>query len=145
MNLYRAITEGSYVSGDSLSVSLDRDAYTARFRLNNRFKLGKVDLQVSGNYRAPENGTQGTRKSLYTIDLGANMDVINGNGTLNLSVRDLFNSRKYRGETVTENFIEESEFQWRSRQVRLSFTYRINQKKQRSRERGGDDGDDMEF
>jgi len=140
-NFYRAITEGSFND-----IELNRDAYTARFRLNTRFKLGKVDLQLSGRYRAPENGTQGKRKSLYTIDFGANMDVLNKNGTLNLSVRDLFNSRKYRGETVTNNFREESEFQWRSRQVRLSFTYRINQKKKRSRDGDYDGGgDDMDF
>ena len=47
----------------------------------------------------------------------------------------------------TDNFIEMSEFQWRSRQIRLSFTYRINQTKKRSRGDRDDDsgGDDMEF
>lgn len=140
-NFYRAITEGAFND-----IVLDRDTYTARFRLNTRFKVGKVDLQVSGRYRAPEKGTQGKRKAMYTIDLGANMDVLNKNGTLNLSVRDLLNSRKYRGETVTDSFREDSEFQWRSRQVRLAFTYRINQKKKRGRDSDDyDGGDDMDF
>lgn len=142
-NFYRAITEGSYND-----LVLNRDAYSARFRLNTRFDLGKVKLQASGRYRAPENGTQGKRKSLYTIDLGANMDVMKNRGTLNLSIRDLFNTRKYRGETVTDNFTEDSEFQWRSRQMRVSFTYRINQKKQRGRDRDNDDysnGDEGDF
>ncbi len=140
-NFYRAITEGRYND-----IILDRDTYSARFRLNSKFKIGKIDLQLSGNYRAPERQTQGTRKSVYRMDLGANMDVLKGKGTLNLTARDLFNTRKYRGTTLTDSFSEETEFQWRSRQVRLAFTYRLNQKKKRSRgERDDDEDDDAEF
>ena len=137
-NFYRAVTEGSFEGQ-----KLERDAVTANFRLNTRAKVGKMNYQLSGNYRAPQNTVQGQRKSMYSIDLGANMDVFKGKGTLNLSVRDLFNTRKYRGDLVTETLVEVREFQWRSRQARLSFTYRINQKKERGgkgREGGGDDG-----
>lgn len=140
-NFYRAITSGSFND-----VDLSRDTYTARFRFNNRIKVGKYDFQVSVNYRAPENTTQGVRKSITSIDLGANTDVLNKRGTVSLSVQDLLNNRKYRGEIETVNFREESEFQWRARQVRLSFTYRINQKKQSERgERGDYGGDDSDF
>ncbi len=131
-NFYRAETNGSY-EGQVLF----REAITANFRLNTRFKLGQVDLQLSGNYRAPENNVQGQQKSIYTMDFGANMDVLKGKGTLNLSVQDLFNTRKYRGDLITPSLIEEREFQWRSRQARLSFTYRINQKKERGGKREG--------
>lgn len=133
-NFYRAITKGKFED-----LVLERDTYSARFRLNTRIKINKVNLQLSGNYLAPENETQGTRKSMYRMDAGANMDVMKGKGTLNLTVRDVFNTRKYRGTTTTNNFTETSEFQWRSRQARLSFTYRLNQKKQkgdRMREEG---------
>lgn len=134
-NFYRAITEGEYKD-----VKLDRDTYTASFRLNNKVKVGKVNVQLSGWYRAPENTTQGKRKAMYAMDLGSNMDVMKGNGTLTFFVKDVFNSRRWRGTTVSTNFVEESEFQWRSRQVGMSFTYRINQKKSRSR---GDRAEDM--
>lgn len=134
-NFYRAITEGSFEGQ-----VLERDAVTANFRLNTRAKVGEMNFQVSGNYRAPQNTVQGKRRSMYSIDLGANMDVLKGKGTLNLSVRDLFNTRKYRGDLITDTLVETSEFQWRSRQARLSFTYRINQKKERGGKRG-EDGD----
>ncbi len=141
-NFYRAITQGQYND-----IILGRDTYTARFRLNSKFKIGKLDLQLSGNYNAPEKRTQGKQKSEYRMDLGASLDVLKGNGTINLSARDLFNTRRFRGSTVTESFTEDSQFQWRSRQVRLSFTYRIKQKKNRgSRERDDEDyGDEGEF
>lgn len=140
-NFYRAITVGKYIDESDNEILLERDTYSARFRLSSKFKINKVNLQLSGNYRAPENQTQGTRKSMYRMDAGANMDVMKGKGTLNLTVRDVFNTRKYRGTTTTASFTEVSEFQWRSRQVRLSFTYRINQKKQRS----GNDRDDSDM
>ena len=65
----------------------------------------------------------------YAIDMGLNRDILNGNGTINLSVRDILNSRKWRGITQGETFYQESEFQWRSRQFMVSFVYRLNQKK----------------
>ena len=40
-------------------------------------------------------------------------------------------------ESRLRGIYEESEFQWRSRTTQLSFTYRLNQKKQRQRGRGG--------
>ena len=115
--------------------------------MNNRFKLGKINAQISGNYRAPERSTQGMRDAMYSVDLGVNMDVINGNGTLNLSARDAFNTRKYRGTTETDTFFQTSEFQWRAGEIRLSFVYRLNQKKSRSRgsSRGDYGGGDDQY
>lgn len=135
-NFYRVITEGAYKD-----IELKRDTYTANFRLNNKFKVGKVNVQVSGFYRAPEKTTQGNRKSMYGVDLGSNMDILKGNGTLTFFVKDLFNSRKYRGTTFSDNFIEEKEFQGRSRQAGISFSYRINQNKSKSRSDRDSDGD----
>ena len=139
-NFYQAKTEGSF-EGERL----EREALTANFRLNTRFKINDLGLQISGNYRAPQQTVQGERRSIYSIDLGANMDVLNDRGTLTLSVRDLFNTRKYRGTLETPVLVEEREFQWRSRVARISFTYRINQKKARDRGSRDDDGGGEEF
>ncbi|MEM9887270.1 MAG: outer membrane beta-barrel protein, partial [Bacteroidota bacterium] len=67
-------------------------------------------------------------------------------GTITLSVRDLFNSRKYRYTIEEDDFFSENVFQWRVRQTTLTFNYRLNQKKRRGgRERGGDYGGGGEF
>lgn len=151
-NFFRAVTDGffQYDSlGETKTIILNRDTYTANFRLNTRFNFNKYNIQISGRYNAPEQDTQGRDKARYSVDLGANRDILNNNGTLTLSVRDIFNTRKYRGTSEGEYFFMESEFQWRARQINFSFTYRLNQKKPRGRERGerGDfeGGDDMEF
>ena len=59
---------------------------------------------------------------------------------MTFSIRDVFNSRKRRSETIGEGFFRESEFQWRARTFNLAFNYRINQKKKRGgRPQGGGD------
>ena len=55
--------------------------------------------------------------------------MLKGNGTVTFNASDIFNSRKRRFVSFGDNFVSDSEHQWRARYVRLSFTYRINQKK----------------
>jgi hypothetical protein len=81
---------------------------------------------------------------MYAINLGLSKEVLNNKGTISLGVTDLFNTRKRRSITDVDDFYSVSEFQWRSRQVRLNFNYRLNQKKKRTN--SADDfggGDDM--
>jgi hypothetical protein len=96
------------------------------------------------NYRAPRITTQGKDLAVYYVDLGLSRDVLKGNGTVTLSVRDLFNTRKYRSIIDREDigYHTERSFQWRTRQVRLSFSYRLNLKKQKPAEERDDDFDD---
>lgn len=143
-NFFRSYIAGGSVAFDEEIVTFNEaKAFSLSTRISNNFKFKKLfDAQVNVNYRAPRNSVQGKRLSMTSVDLGFSRDVLKGNGTLALSVRDLFNSRKYRGETFNEGFYEKSEFQWRSRSAQLSFTYRLNQKKQRESKRGdGEEGD----
>ncbi len=139
-NFYRSIVDGEYEGKD-----LSRDIYTMQFQTAVKAKVGDFDLQLRGRYRAPEKRTQGTRLALYTVDFGANYKVLKGKGNLNLNARDLFNTRKYRGTTRLDNFYSEDEFQWRSRQITLSFTYMLNQKRGRNggEDRGNNGGGDF--
>lgn len=132
-NFYRRIT-----SGEAEGQSFDADARSYSGRINTKVDLPKdVDFQFNVNYRGPQNTTQGKRLGFYTVDMGVTRDFFNGNGTLTANVRDLFNSRKYRNEQFDENFESSSVFQWRGRQIIVSFSYRLNQKKERRGGRGG--------
>lgn len=108
---------------------------------------GKVDWQTNAIYRGPTNNAQTTNEGIFTLNLAFSKDILNDNGTVALNASDLFNSRKRISSTVTPFFTSESEFQWRERQITLSFVYRINQKKKRGegRQRGGDDDDGGEY
>ncbi len=118
---------------------LNAQAFSFTTRVSNRLKFSpRSSAQINFWYRAPQETTQGRRLSIYSLDIGYSLDVLNNNGTISFNVRDAFNTRKYRGETFGPTFYSESEFQWRARQFGVAFTYRLNQKKQRTRgDRGG--------
>jgi len=101
----------------------------------------KIDWQTNVFYRGPRNNAQTETEGIASVDLAFSKDIIGDNGTIGLNVRDLFNSRKRRSLTETSNFISDSEFQWRERQINLTFTYRFNQQKERQRGNRGDGGD----
>lgn len=140
-NFFRAISDGEFEG-----VSYDAETYAFTSRVSARWRVKrKFSAQTSFMYRSPRITGQGKRLSLYSWDAGWSLDVLKGNGTLSFSARDLLNSRRRRGETEGDDFFTYSEFQWRARTFTLSFSYRINQKKQRGRGRGGDfDGGDFE-
>ena len=83
---------------------------------------------------------------MFMANMAFSKVILKGTVTLVFNVDDMFNSRKRVSNTITSSFEQQSEFQWRQRQFRLSFTYRFNQKKQRQRQRNGmSGGDDGEF
>lgn len=131
-NFYRAITHGT--TGDLV---LSSDTYTSMTRLNSKWKMKKLfDVQFNAFYMAPERRPQGLRKAFYAFDLGLTKEILNRKGMLMLNVQDLLNSRRFRYTTEVAESFQDSEFQWRSRQITLSFTYRLNQLAGRG-DRGG--------
>lgn len=106
-------------------------------RLTFRFTFWDSDLQVRTNYRGARDSAQGRRNGIGSLDLGWSKDFLESkNLTITLSVRDVFNSRRRNGVTLFDNFYQQSEFQWRSRQATVTASYRINQKKKRGRPGG---------
>ncbi len=100
-------------------------------RQTSRFTLPKsFDIQIRGNYEAPQNTAQGRRKALYYADFSISKDVFNGRGTINFNVLDVFNTRRIRSISEGVNFYTDSNFQGRRRQFNLTFNYRIKQAKQ---------------
>ena len=144
LNFFRAITQGTYLDQDFYA-----DAFSWSGRLNANMKFDPLNAQTIFRYRAPRNTTQGRRLARYSLDVNVSKEILNGNGTVSLRVRDLFNSNIGRSITEGEGFYQTSEFQWRRRQFTGTFIYRINQKNreergERNRNRGnsGDFGDD---
>ncbi|MFT4971030.1 MAG: ferric enterobactin receptor [Saprospiraceae bacterium] len=137
VNFFYSEVAGSYEFEDKV-IDLYGETYSMTGRLTSKTTLWKkIDTQVRINYRAPRTTAQGKYKSITSVDIGANIDILKNNGTLTLSVRDLFNSRRRRGVTQGFNFESENEFQWRERSFVLALNYRLNQKKKRGRPGGG--------
>lgn len=136
-NFFNSTIDGEYEGVDFGS------NYTSWFaRGTSKLTLpAKIDWQTSLMFRGPRQNSQTKSDGMFIANMAFSKDILKGNGTLVFNVDDLFNTRKRVSETTTDSFIQNSEFQWRQRQFRLSFTYRFNQKKERQRQRNGMNGD----
>ena len=137
-NFFRSMTEGLY-EGEVLT----RDTYSFHGRATSKMTIAKgFEFQTSFFYRGPRKTTQGRQLSAYSLDLALAKDILKGKGTISANVRDLLNTRKWRSITQIEeeNYYAESVSQWAPRQIRLTFTYRLNQLKNREKKGRGDDG-----
>ncbi|MCF8281526.1 MAG: outer membrane beta-barrel family protein, partial [Bacteroidales bacterium] len=135
-NFFRSITDGG-----NLGASFQADAYNWFTRFTTRFTFWKnTDLQLRGNYEAKEQTTQGYRKPNWFLDLAMSQDILKKNATLTLNIRDLFNTRRHQHVSEGATFYTESDWQWRRRQVNLTFSYRLHQQKKKGggMEEGGD-------
>ena len=139
VNLYKTETKGSFEGQD-----FNAEALTMSGRLSSRVTFfKKLAVQVNFNYRAPRNNTQGRSLAYWHVDPAASIDILKNKGTLTLSVRDLFNTRRHRYISEGDNFYVEGDWRWRARQTTLTFNYRINQNKKRGgggRNGGGFEG-----
>lgn len=137
-NFFHADIDGSNIAEDYKTTTYSWFArHTSKFMLPKNF-----DIQLRANYEAPQKTAQGRREALYYFDLAATKDILGGSGTLNLSILDIFNTRRMRVITEGANFYSQGNFQWRRRQINLTFNYRINQAKQagKSKKPEGEEG-----
>ena len=141
-NFFKSITKG-----DFNGVNYDAENISWSARLSNKYTLpGKIDWQTTLSYRGPNETSQTIRKPVFSTNVAFSKDVFKDNASIAFNVSDLFNSRKSRSDTITETYESYGEFQWRERSYNLSFTYRFNQKKKRSRSRGNyGGGESIEF
>ena len=144
INFFRAITDGT-----NFGEGFEARATTMSGRFNSRVTMWKaIDFQLSFSYRAPRKTTQGKRRSSYSLDFGISKDIMDNKATLTLSGRDMLNTRLRRSITFGDDFFSTDRFQWRARQLTLTFNYRLNQQKRRGGGRrggGGFDGGGQEF
>lgn len=135
-NLFNVKTDGDYVSPNSNIIqNFDFDNTAFSIRLNQKISLpGKTDLQINSNYRGASQNARSQRNGIFTMNIAASKDFFNEKASLSLNVSDVFNGRRRKSTTIIPDFSEQySEFQWRERQVRVSFVYRFNQQKNKQR------------
>jgi len=152
LNVFQQQLRGDYdyinFQNEEITQNFDADNFTWFTRFSAKIPLpGKIDFQANAFYGGPSQNAQSTNKGILSTNLAFSKDVIKDKATLSLNVSDLFNSRKRRSETRTDNVFTYSEFQRRERSINLSFLYRFNQKKnqrERGQRGGGDEGGDFE-
>ncbi|CAL2079466.1 conserved exported hypothetical protein [Tenacibaculum dicentrarchi] len=139
----------TYTSQDGSKIvtnlaEVNENSWFARF--NSRITLpAKIAWQTRLMYRGSKNNAQSNIKGMFMANLSFSKDILKEKASLVLNVSDLFNSRKresttYYGGIENPSTIANGTFQWRERQISLSFTYRFNQKKKREN-RQNNEGD----
>ncbi len=150
LNLFQRDLKGDYTYVNFLDEEIvqnfDSENFTWFTRFSARFPLpAKINFQTNFFYRGPSENAQSINKGSLNTNLALSKDILKDKATLSLNVRDVFNTRKRVSETRTANVFTESEFQWRKRQITLSFLYRFNQQQNqrgRNQQRNGGGGDE---
>jgi outer membrane receptor protein involved in Fe transport len=122
---------------------IDRqEDFTWNARLNTQFTIAKNStLQVSGNYSAPTIMAQGRMEQMWFADIAWRTDFLDRKATFSLRLSDVFNSRRFSGETWGPGFNTISERTRDSRVLWVGLSYRWNNY-QRQRDRLNRNGDD---
>ena len=131
-------TEKGVIGAEEIEV----DNTTWNFRMNNNFKVVKnFRLQWFTMYRGANRNLQFDVKPMWKMDLGARLNILDGNGTLSARVSDIFNTMFFGFES-NRPFDSAGEFRWESRTAYLGFSYNFgggkNEKRQRKNRRGRD-------
>lgn len=133
LNFFHSLSEGSFWH-EGKEVFVGGGSFSMETKASSRYTLReKLHTQLTLSYSAPRTTTQGVNRATTALDLALGMDFLKKNGTLTLSVNDLFNSRRRRSFSEDETFFSEDNFLWQSRTILLSFHYRINQQKEPNR------------
>ena len=145
-NIFNSETIGTYE--DQV---LDAEIISWFARLNASFPLPfDLNTQLRAFYRGPSATAQTESEGIFSLSGAINKNLFKKKGTLSFRASDIFNSRRRKSTTVTEQFTNYNEFQWRQPTYIFTFTYRINERKNdRNRRRnnydGGDDGGEFDF
>ncbi|WP_242009140.1 outer membrane beta-barrel family protein [Robertkochia solimangrovi] len=139
-NFFKFIKDGEYEGRD---FGAENTSWFSRF--SSKLTLpAKIEWQVNSFYMGPQENSQTKTEGMFSVDMAFAKDILKDNATITLNVSDLFNSRKRQSFTQNPNSSSDSEFQWRVRQVNLSFVYRFNQSKRDRNRNGRPNNDDFE-
>lgn len=97
-------------------------SWNARLMANFIIPMG-FSAQLTAQYRSPNVVAQGRSTHQYSIDLGVRKSFLDRKLNLNLSARDILNSRRWASTTWGDNFWQYSEFSPHGTMLSLTLTY----------------------
>ncbi|MDX1591242.1 MAG: TonB-dependent receptor [Balneolaceae bacterium] len=122
LNLFQAERDGTF---EGTVYGSQSDSFTSRMRIRWRF-LDTWNFQANAYYRGPQETTQGRRQSSMQFGSGISKRLFDGNATISLNVRDLFNTRFSDREIFNPNSYTSSQYRWSTRSLRLNFRYNFS-------------------
>jgi outer membrane receptor protein involved in Fe transport len=133
VNAYQQLNNADFGDGKIVDVKI------SAISLYNQhtFMLPKgVSMEISGFYNSPSiwGGTFKT-KSMWGVDAGIKMKVLNGRGNVKVSVGDIFNTQNWTGNSDFGGVKIATSGNWESRRLRVNFSYLFGNDKVKSRNR----------
>jgi outer membrane receptor protein involved in Fe transport len=114
----------SYNSGESTELS--NAGLTWNLKASNNFRLNtNLTAQLSARYDASRVTSQGSMDARWAVDAGIKQDLFKKKASLNLRVRDIFNTRKFAYESYGTNYSQSTERFPATRMLQLSFSYKF--------------------
>jgi len=134
-NITRTIIDDSGLQAD-----INTDSYGYFFRGTATYTpLPHTAVQLFTMYRSPRQIAQGSISGFLFSNLSIKQKFWEDHGSLSLQISDLFNSRHFRYELVTDRFEQTRERNFSNRYIKLNFSYRFGKFVDRQRDRSGRD------
>ena len=138
--LYYYQVEGVLYDEDFSRSSMN---YSARMR--NTFMIGDdTRIQVGLNYRSRSATAQGSSSGGIMTDLAVRQDLFKNQLTATLQVRDIFGTGFRQSEITTPTYYTYSEFYRQSPMISLNLSLKINNYRDRNRERQNGESDEFD-
>lgn len=112
------------VDASNIGEEFTNDGFAWNAKLNQDFKLPYgFNFQIAANYESPEIQAQGKSLAVYFIDTSIQKFFLGNKGNVTLSVRDVFDTRRYAGNSLTNSFSQDFVSKDETRIVLLSARY----------------------
>ncbi len=135
------------INGEINGSPVDESSFNWRSNLNATFQITPTTrLQTNVSYRSRSITAQGTMEGFAYMNLAFRQDLLDRKLSATLQLRDVFGSAKREMTSVGENFEQYVLMQRQPRMLTLTLSYRINNYRTDSRDRGGSGGGEgMDF
>lgn len=112
------------VDGTNLPNGVINKGYAWNTKLTSDFKLPLgINFQIVANYDSPEIEAQGRDRSVYFMDTNLMKRILSDKGSIALSVRDVFDTRRFAGENRTIAFAQDFYSKRETRIILVSARY----------------------
>ncbi|WP_162418880.1 outer membrane beta-barrel family protein [Cyclobacterium roseum] len=114
------------VDGSNIGEEFVNQGFAWNSKLMNSFELPKgFSLQLVGNYESAEIEAQGKDLSQYYMDVNVQKSFWENKGALSISLRDVFDTRRFAGNSLTNTFRQTFYAKRETRFVMVSGRYRF--------------------
>jgi outer membrane receptor protein involved in Fe transport len=115
---------------------------TFNVRISNSFTATKkLRFQLFAMYRGANKSLQFDAKDMWMVNTGASYKVLDGKGSLNFRVNDIFRTARFRFDS-TVPFTQSGQFQGDSRTAYIGFNYRFGGGKNKAKRRRNRDNNE---